>query len=86
MEPVAFETFGEELTTAQDDVAAEAARDHQEVYDPPRRQADRSRGADIRLGTLGNSSASRIRTNAFACPDRNNLRGDHSVTGRCQSE
>jgi hypothetical protein len=50
MEPVAFETFGEELTTAQDDVAAEAARDHQELYDPRRRQADRSRGADIRFG------------------------------------
>jgi hypothetical protein len=49
-EPVAFETFGEDLTTAQDDVAAEAARDHQELYDPPRKRADRSRGADIRFG------------------------------------
>jgi hypothetical protein len=51
MEPVAFETFGEELTTAQDDVPAEAARD--QLYDPPRRQADRSRGADIRFGHVG---------------------------------
>jgi hypothetical protein len=31
--------FGEDLATAKDGVAAaEAARDHQEVYDPPRKR------------------------------------------------
>lgn len=55
-----FETFGEDLATAQDCVAAEAAR----------RSVKRRRCQVWARG--GNRSASRTQTNAFACPHRDN--------------
>ncbi len=51
MEPAPFgEAFSKDLTPAQDGVAAEAAGDYQERYDPPRKRQI-SHASPIRLWT-----------------------------------
>jgi hypothetical protein len=60
------------LAPAQDGVAAEAAGDHQELYDPPRKRKISHASPIPAMDTPGNCSAQWTQTNASGRPDLNN--------------
>jgi hypothetical protein len=66
------EALSEDLASAQDSVAAEAAGDHQEFYNPPRERQIGYASLIPAMDTSGNRSARWTQTNASGCPDRNN--------------
>jgi hypothetical protein len=66
------EAFSEDLASAQDGIATEAAGDHQKLYDPPRERQIGHASSIPAMDTPGNGSARRTQTNASGHPDRNN--------------
>jgi len=66
------EALGEDLTPAQDSVAAEAASDYQELYNPPRERKIGHAPSIAAMDASGNRSARRTQTNNPGRSDHNN--------------